>query len=160
MTINGVAYNWTMLQMVIPGLGINNPDDSILLGVSALKYEKSREIKKNYGSGGNLSSRGFGNKVCTASITMDLNTQLKLRNAVGSLLDLGQFDIHVSFANPIVDFAANAGSNPNVDGSDDWDTKTVVIKGCVFNKDAMESQNDDDNITTEFDLNPLDIEIR
>lgn len=158
MTINGVAYNWTMLQMVIPGLAINNPDDSILLGISALNYEKSREIKKKYGRGGKLSSRGYGNEVCTASITMDFNTQLKLRNGLASLKDLGQFDLIVSFAGPIVDIN-NGDLNPNVDGSDDWSTETVTIKGCVFNKDGMSSQNDDDNIETEFDLNPIDIVI-
>lgn len=156
MTINGVAYNWTMIQIVIPALGYNNPNELDLQGVSALNYEKTREVKKNYGLGGNLSSRGYGNKVCTASITMDYNTQLKLRNGLGSLMDLGQFDLIVSFANPIVDIN-NGDVNPNVDGSDDWSTETVTIKGCVFNKDGMSSQNDDDNITTEFDLNPIDI---
>ena len=154
LVINGVAYNWSMVQIASSELaGNTNVNPTILQGVTALKWNKSREVKKNYGLGGNLSSRGFGNRVCTASITMDYNTQVQLRNGMGSLMDIGQFDLIVSFANPVTD----AGENPSLDGSGAWTTETVTIKGCIFNEDGMESQNDDDNITKEFDLNPLDI---
>ena len=36
-------------------------------------------------------------------------------------------------------------------------TETITIKGCVFNEDGFESEQDDDGAKKEFDLNPLDI---
>ena len=81
----------------------------------------------------------------TASITMDYATQQALRSTYGSLMDIGEFDLIVSFANPMA--------------SDDWTTTTVTLKGCIFNEDGMESQQDDTNITKEFQLNPFDIVI-
>ena len=43
--------------------------------------------------------------------------------------------------------------------SEDWTTTTVTLKGCIFTEDCLESQQDDTNITHEFDLNPFDIQI-
>ena len=60
-------------------------------------------------------------------------------------MDIGEFDLIVSFANPMA--------------SDDWTTTTVTLQGCIFSEDGMESQQDDTNITHEFDLNPFDIRI-
>ena len=93
--------------------------------------------------GGRPVSRGFGNLTYTASITMDYATQQMLRSTYGSLMDIGEFDLIISFANPMA--------------SDDWTTTTVTLKGCIFSEDAMESQQDDTNITHEYDLNPFDI---
>ena len=42
---------------------------------------------------------------------------------------------------------------------EDWTTTTVTLKGCIFTEDCLESQQDDTNITHEFDLNPFDIQI-
>ena len=76
---------------------------------------------------------------------MDYATQQTLRSTYGSLMDIGEFDLIISFANPMA--------------SDDWTTTTVTLKGCIFSEDGMESQQDDTNITHEFDLNPFDIQI-
>ncbi|MFR9543325.1 MAG: hypothetical protein SNH27_14890, partial [Rikenellaceae bacterium] len=110
-----------------------------------IKWNKARKIESNYGIGGKPVSRGFGNLSYTASITMDYATQQTLRSAYGSLMDIGEFDLIISFANPMA--------------SDDWTTTTVTLKGCIFSEDGMESSQDDTNITKEFDLNPFDIEI-
>lgn len=72
-------------------------------------------------------------------------TQQTLRSTYGSLMDVGEFDLIISFANPMA--------------SDDWTTTTVTLKGCIFSEDGMESQQDDTNIVHEFDLNPFDIQI-
>ena len=56
-------------------------------------------------------------------------------------MDIGEFDLIISFANPMA--------------SDDWTTTTVTLKGCIFSEDAMESQQDDTNITHEYDLEPV-----
>lgn len=140
--INNVAYSWSMIRLSSSALGIDE-NSNVLEGVSAIKWNRNRKIENNYGMGGKAVSRGFGNIVNTASITMDLATQLALRSVYGSLMDIGEFDLIISFANPT--------------GTDDWNTSTVTLKGCVFNEDGFESQQDDTNITHEFQLNPFDI---
>lgn len=106
---------------------------------------QKRKVESNYGMGGKPVSRGFGNITYSASITMDYATQQLLRSVYGSLLEIGEFDLIISFANPMA--------------SEDWTTTTVTLKGCIFTEDCLESQQDDTNITHEFDLNPFDIQI-
>nr|DAN58399.1 MAG TPA: putative XkdM-like protein [Caudoviricetes sp.]DAQ15258.1 MAG TPA: putative XkdM-like protein [Caudoviricetes sp.] len=140
--INNVAYSWSMIRISIPALDISE-DSTIMQGVSEIKWNKVRKIENNYGIGGNAINRGFGNKTCTASITMDYNTVSQLRALAGSLMDLGEFDLIISFTN------AYAGA--------DWTAETVTLKGCIFNEDGMESKQDDTNIAKEYNLNPFDI---
>lgn len=140
--INNVAYSWSMIRISIPALDISE-DSSIMQGISEIKWNKTRKVENNYGIGGNAINRGFGNKTCTASIIMDYNTVSQLRVLAGSLMDLGEFDLIISFTN------AYAGA--------DWTAETVTLKGCLFNEDGFESKQDDTNITKEFQLNPFDI---
>lgn len=140
--INNVAYSWSMIRISIPALDISE-DSTIMQGVSEIKWNKVRKIENNYGISGNAINRGFGNKTCTASITMDYNTVSQLRALAGSLMDLGEFDLIISFTN------AYAGA--------DWTAETVTLKGCIFNEDGMESKQDDTNIAKEYNLNPFDI---
>lgn len=142
--INNVAYSWSMITLASTALGIEE-GSTVLEGVSGIKWSKKRKIEPNYGLGGKPVSRGFGNISYTASITMDYATQQTLRSTYGSLMDIGEFDLIISFANPMA--------------SDDWTTTTVTLKGCIFSEDGMESQQDDTNVTHEFDLNPFDIQI-
>ena len=142
--INNVAYSWSMITLASTALGIDE-GSTVLEGVSGIKWSKKRKIESNYGLGGSPCSRGFGHISYEASITMDYATQQGLRSTYGSLMDIGEFDLIVSFANPMA--------------SDDWVTSTVTLKGCIFSEDGMESQQDDSNITHEFDLNPFDIQI-
>ena len=130
--INNVAYSWSMIRISIPALDISE-DSTIMQGVSEIKWNKTRKVENNYGIGGNAINRGFGNKTCTASITMDYNTVSQLRALAGSLMDLGAY------------------------AGEDWTAETVTLKGCLFNEDGMESKQDDTNITKEFNLNPFDI---
>jgi hypothetical protein len=133
-----------MITLASTALGIEE-GSTTLEGVSGIKWNKKRKIESNYGMGGKPVSRGFGNISYSASITMDYATQQMLRSTYGSLMDIGEFDLIVSFANPMA--------------SDDWSTTTVTLKGCIFSEDGLESQQDDTNITKEFDLNPFDIVI-
>lgn len=142
--INNVAYSWSMITLSSTALGIEE-GSATLEGVSAIKWNVKRKVEPNYGLGGRPCSRGYGNITYTASMTMDYATQQTLRSVFGSLMDIGEFDLIISFSNPM--------------GSDDWTTTTVTLKGCVFSEDGMESQQDDTNITKEFDLNPFDIVI-
>lgn len=146
MIVNNVAYSWSMVQLTAPGLtGSVNANPIILAGVSAIKWNIEHKVETNYGLGGQPVNRGFGNTVYTASITMDYNTQVQLRALKGSLMNLGEFDLVVSFSNDL--------------GSDDWVEETVTLSGCLFNEDGMEVSQDDTNITKEFNLNPFKIEL-
>lgn len=142
--VNNVAYSWAMIELTAPALtGSGSANPTILQGVSGIKWNIKRNVKTNYGLGGEPVNRGFGNREYTASITMDYNTQVQLRALRGSLMALGEFDLVVSWANEL--------------GTDDWTTETVTLKGCLFTEDGMEANQDDTNITKEFDLNPFKI---
>ena len=113
-----------MVQNNTPGLkGSANANPIILSGVSAVKWNIEHKVETNYGLGGQPVNRGFGNTVYTASITMDYNTQVQLRALKGSLMNLGEFDLVISFANDL--------------GADDWGEETVTLQGCLFNDDVM-----------------------
>lgn len=146
MIVNNVAYSWSMIELTSAGLtGSANANPVILQGVSGIKWNIKKNVKTNYGLGGEPVNRGFGNREYTASIIMDYNTQVQLRALKGTLLNLGEFDLIVSFANEL--------------GTDDWTTETVTLKGCLFTEDGMEANQDDTNITKEFDLNPFSISL-
>lgn len=142
--INNVAYSWAMIELTAPALtGDGNSNSMILQGVSGIKWNIKRNIQTNYGLGGEPVNRGFGNREYTASITMDYNTQVQLRALKGTLMALGEFDLIVSWANEL--------------GTSNWTTETVTLKGCLFNEDGMEANQDDTNLTKEFELNPFKI---
>lgn len=142
--INNVAYSWSLITLSSTALAIDE-GSTVLEGVSGIKWSKKRKIESNYGLGGKPVSRGFGNITYSASLTMDYATQQLLRSTYGSLQDIGEFDLVISFANPM--------------GSDDWSTTNITLKGCIFDEDGFESQQDDVNISHEFDLHPFDIVI-
>ena len=134
MIVNNVAYSWSMVELTSSALtGSTSANPVILSGVSAIKWNIEHKVETNYGLGGQPVNRGFGNTTYTASITMDYNTQVQLRALKGSLMELGEFDLVVSFSNDL--------------GSDDWVEETVSLKGCLFNEDGMEVSQDDTNIT-------------
>ena len=133
-----------MIELTAPALtGSSNANSLILQGVTGIKWNRKWNVKTNYGLGGKPVNRGFGNWEYTASITLDYNAQVQLRNLRGSLTALGEFDLIISFANEFE--------------TEDWTTETVTLKGCLFTEDGMEAAQDDTNITKEFDLNPFDI---
>lgn len=142
--INNVAYSWAMIELTSPDLtGSQNANPTILQGVQGIKWNIKRNVKSNYGLGGEPVNRGFGNREYTASIIMDYNTQVQLRALKGSLINLGEFDLVISWANEL--------------GTDDWTTETITLQGCMFTEDGMEANQDDTSITKEFDLNPFKI---
>lgn len=142
--INDVAYSWAMIELTSPTLTGTTTANSVLLqGCQAIKWNKKWNVKTNYGLGGRPVNRGFGNWEYTASITLDYNTQVMLRNMRGSLTNIGEFDLIISFANEF--------------NTDNWTEETVTLKGCLFNEDGMDAKQDDTSLTKEFDLNPFNI---
>jgi len=140
--INNVSYSWAMIELSAPAL-TGTGGSAILNGVSAIKYSSKQNIKDNYGLHGKKVGRGFGNIETSASITMDYNTQVELRNMAGSLRNLGEFDLVISFGNFV--------------GEGEVTEETVTLQGCIFDEDAMEANQDDTNLTHEFDLHPFAI---
>lgn len=146
MNVNNVAYSWSMVELTSPSLTTSvNPNPLILQGVSAISWNIKKTVQTNYGLGGEPVNRGFGNKEYSARITMDYNTQVQLRALRGSLMNIGEFDLIISFANEM-------GVS-----EDDWTTETVTLKGCIFTEDGMDAKQDDTNMTKEFDLMPYKI---
>ena len=143
MTINNVAYSWSMVQLMYNGSDVSTS----LPGIKGLKWNIKKNVKTNYGLRGKPVSRGFGNTEYTASITMDYATVLAFKAGYSSLTDLGEFTLVVSFANAI--------DNTTIGGIEQ--THTITLKNCFFNEDGFESEEDDSNITKEFDLNPFEI---
>lgn len=140
--INNVSYSWSMIELSAPALtGVGG--SAMLNGVSAIKYSSKQNVKDNYGLKGKKVGRGFGNIETTGSITMDHNTQVELRNLGGSLRNLGEFDLTISFGNVV--------------GDGQITEETVVLKGCFFDEDALEANQDDTNLTHEFDIHPFEI---
>lgn len=146
MTVNNTAYSWSLVELTSLALtGEANANPIILAGVVGISWERVWNVQTNYGMGGKPINRGFGNVNYTATITMDYNTQVQLRALKGGLTNIGEFDLTISFANKI--------------GSDDFTTETVTLKSCLFTEDGMEVNQDDTQITRQFQLNPMDIVI-
>ncbi len=151
-TINNVAYSWSMIELTSSSLtGTSEANPTILSGVTAIEWSTKQNVATNYGLGGNAVNRGFGNIEHSAKITMDYNTQLQIRGGLSSLREIGEFDLTISFANPV------GSSNISVE---DLTTETVTLKGCIFTEDGMDAKQDDTELTKEFDLNPFDIVIQ
>lgn len=143
--INNVSYSWGMLELISEELkGSLSADPGILAGVTGVKWNIEQKVETNYGLGAEPRGRGFGNKTYAASITMDYATAVELRKKCGgNLMNLGQFDLRVSFA--------------NINDVVDIETEVVVLQGCFFHQDGMEVKQDDTNIEMEYDLNPYRI---
>lgn len=60
-----------MITLSSTALGIDE-GSTTLEGVSGIKWSRKRKIESNYGLGGKPVSRGFGNIVYEASITMTM----------------------------------------------------------------------------------------
>lgn len=150
-TINNVAHSWSLIEISFGGN--NGWSNDILQGVSSIKWNVKRNIKTNYGLGGEPVNRGFGNREYSASITLDYNAQAQLRalaiamtgKGTATLMDLGEFDLIITWANDL-----GVGSTLT--------NESVTLKGCIFTEDGLEANQDDTNITKEFDLNPFKIE--
>lgn len=142
--INNVAYSWSLIQLSSDVLG----GSTVLQGVTAISWSKTRNVSTNYGLGGKPVNRGFGNYTYAASMTFDYNTYLAILGANTSLMDIGSFDLVISFA---------GATDTNVEAPSSAKTHTVTLKGCFFSDDAFDSSQDDTSISHSYDLHPFDI---
>jgi len=134
--INGTAYSWS--QISITTTKFNQP----LSGVSAIEYMDTQKTEFNSGVNDLPISRGFGNVVASASITLHMDDIEQIRASIpsGRLSELGQFDIVITFEHPET-------------------SKNVVhtIKNCYINENGMSVNQDDTLIERQYTLNPSHI---
>lgn len=144
-TINNVEYGWTQIRIASTQLGISE-QDSILSGVTAISWNKKRLTERLRGMGGpNFVARGFAGYEMDAEITFRTSTQIALRGSLDTLLELGQFDLIVSFESEFESEDVVIGNN------------TVTLKGCLFNEDGVDFKLDDMEAEKSFDLNVMNI---
>jgi len=125
--INGRAYDYT--QIVVNMLGVP------VVGISSINYSEEQEKTNNFGQGNRPVSRGQGPINASATIELSMNEIEAIRDAApnGSLLEVGAFDITVTFGNlqkPV----------------------THVLKNCEFKNDGVEAAVDDTDLKFSFDL--------
>jgi len=136
--INGRAYDWSMIEFQFSNI-VGEP----IMGIQAIKWNRSRKIEMNYGVGAHPQSRGFGNITPTASISLDYNAQVTLQRLSpdGTLEGLGEFDLIIAYNHP-----------------EDGKTITTALRRCIFSEDGLDANQDDTNLVSEIPLNPGAIE--
>lgn len=134
--INGTAYSWSQIE-----IRFNNIVQP-LSGVSAIEYMDTQKTELNSGANDLPISRGFGNVVATASITLHMDDIEQIRASIpsGRLSELGQFDMVITFEHP--------ESSKNV---------VHTIKNCYINENGMSVNQDDTLIERQYNLNPTHI---
>jgi len=130
-----------MIELQAPALG-----EDIFVNCTAINWNAARTVETNYGLGGQPRSRGFGNNELSASITLDVATMIMLRNLDSNtgktLMSLGEFDLIVSWISDIMQ------NTPE---------EAVTLAGCFFSEDGMEANQNDTNITKQYNLHPFRI---
>lgn len=131
--INGTSYSWSQIEIRLSN--VVQP----LSGISKIEYGDEQNRTFNFGANNRPVSDAYGNVTSNASITIHMDDIEALRKSVpsGSLMDLGKFDVIVSFLHP------------------DESKKTVhTIKNCAFSENGVSVSQDDTIIEKDYNLNP------
>lgn len=134
--INGVSYSYSQIIVNIMGVPI--------FGIQSINYGHTQEIENIYGAGVNPVSRGYGNKVPTASFTILMEEVQNIMSAIPSrdLTDIPEFDISVIY----------------VDDSLRVPTVTHVVRNCRFLNNNISSNQNDKSIPITLDVLPSHID--
>lgn len=92
--INGKEYDWNSISVNLLG--------RMVVGITAIDYEEKQEKQNNYGAGKFPVSRGYGNIVPSAKITLTAAEVEAIQTAAVTsglerIQDIEPFDIAVSF---------------------------------------------------------------
>lgn len=89
--INGKAYEWADIRLILFGIPV--------AGITAISYSDKQEMENNYGAGSLPVSRGYGNVMCEASITLESNEveAITAQAPNGRLQEISEFDVVVSY---------------------------------------------------------------
>ena len=136
--INGTSYSWSQIEVKINGIS-----GTALAGITSIEYQDEQKVEYNYGANDLPISRGHGNVVASASMTLHMDDIEVLRSTTdsGRLSDIGQFDVIVSFNHP-----------------QEAKIVTHTIKNCVFNENGVSASQDDTIIEKQLNLNPSHIQ--
>lgn len=126
--INGTAYSWAQIKVNILGTPVT--------GITAIKYTEEQEMQDNFGAGNRPVSRGYGGITAGGSITLHMEEieALQQASATGSLMDIPEFDI-------VVSFLPAAGI-----------IRTHTLHNCRFKKNERDIKQGDMEIAVELDL--------
>lgn len=151
LTVNGQTYDWRMISISINiDLGDGSTQTYTPIGVTALNYSQTRDSQWNFGIGGRAVSKGYGNTVAEASITMAAFELQKLKDAMaGNAVTSGQNSRYIQNI-PLfnVDVTYNF---------DDGTTKVDRIMQCSFNTDSAGAAQNDMFIQSDISLDPSEI---
>ena len=125
--VNGQAYDYT--QIIVTVLGVP------LAGISSINYIEEQEKENNFGTGNRPVSRGKGAINASGSLEISMNDVVALRDVApnGSLLQLPEFDILVTYGNP-------------------QRVVTDTLKNVGFLNDGVETTKGDKDIRRTFDI--------
>lgn len=89
--INGEAYNWSQIALVILGVRV--------AGITAISYSDEQAMEDYFGAGTRPVSRGYGNITSQGSITLYAEEVERLQDVApnGRIQDIAEFDIPVTF---------------------------------------------------------------
>ena len=134
--INGTSYSWSQIELRFSN--VVQP----LSGVTNIEYSDEQKTEFNFGANNRPVSRGFGNVVSSASVTLHMDDIEGIRANIpsGSLQDLGEFDVIVTFLHPSTD-----------------KTVTHTVKNCYLNENGVSVGQDDTIIEKQLNLNPSHI---
>ena len=131
--VNGVAYDWSNIICSILGRPV--------IGITNITYASTQDMENNYGAGCFPITRGYGNVVATASITLTIEEVENLQTIApdGMLQNIPEFDIIVMYMSNL--------TNP----------KTHIIKNCRFTTNQRTMNQNDMNSVVEITLLPTHI---
>ena len=94
--VNGTSYSWSQIE-----LRFSNIVQEIT-GVTNIDYSEEQKTEFNFGANNRPVSRGYGNVVASASVTLHMDDIEAIRSNIpsGNLGDLGEFDVVISFLHP------------------------------------------------------------
>tara|TARA_R110000765_G_scaffold96266_1_gene181076 strand:- start:26465 stop:26923 length:459 start_codon:yes stop_codon:yes gene_type:complete len=131
--VNGTSYSWSQIE-----LRFSNIVQEIT-GVTNIDYSEEQKAEFNFGANNRPVSRGFGNVVASASVTLHMDDIEAIRSNIpsGNLGDLGEFDVVISFLHP-----------------DSAKIISHTIKNCYINENGVSVGQDDTIIEKQLNLNP------
>lgn len=131
--VNGTSYSWSQIE-----LRFSNIVQEIT-GVTNIDYSEEQKAEFNFGANNRPVSRGFGNVVASASVTLHMDDIEAIRSNIpsGNLSELGEFDVLISFLHP-----------------DSAKIISHTIKNCYINENGVSVGQDDTIIEKQLNLNP------
>jgi len=131
--VNGTSYSWSQIELKFQYISQE------ITGVTNIDYSEEQKTEFNFGANNRPVSRGYGNVVASASVTLHMDDIEAIRSNIpsGNLSELGEFDVLISFLHP-----------------DSAKIISHTIKNCYINENGVSVGQDDTIIEKQLNLNP------